>query len=94
MARAWTRQVDDGKQVAVVIPEGLSPGDEFEVEEPDWSAAEQQGAVLGAKEEAVAPSSVAPVQDQNVRSSHVSDDVEEDLPLGWSAHVSNSTGET
>ena len=38
-------QVDDGKQFAVVIPEGLSPGDEFEVEEPDWSAGEHQEAV-------------------------------------------------
>ena len=90
MRRAWARQVDDGKQVAVVIPEGLSAGDEFEVEEPDWSGAEQQGAALGAKEEAVAP----PMQDQNLRSPQVSNDLEEELPLGWSAHVSNSTGET
>ena len=67
-------QVDDGKQFAVVIPEGLSPGDEFEVEEPDWSAGEQQGAVASPQNTAAATSA--------------SEDNE--LPAGWSAHVSSA----
>lgn len=79
-------QVDDGKQFAVVIPEGLSPGDEFAVDEPDWSAGE--GEAFAAKQEEVLAPSVVPPQNIPAATSSVSED--EELLLGWSAHVSSA----
>lgn len=74
-------------QFAVVIPDGLSPGDEFAVDERDWLTGEQQAAAHAAKQEELLVSSVPP-QNTPAATSLLSED--EELPSGWSAHLSSA----